>query len=128
MNKKVHKILIVEDDPSISGLLSEYLVGEGFNVIVAQDGDKGLGMAISDKPDLILLDIMMPKKDGLSMLKELRTTEEGKTVPVIMLTNEKSIEEINQALESGVHDYFIKADWDVKTLLASIRKQLLIDQ
>lgn len=124
MNKKIYKILVVEDDLSISGLLSEYLTDEGFNVIVAQDGDQGLEMAISEKPDLILLDIMMPKKDGLTVLKELRVTEEGKTVPVIMLTNEKSIEEVNQALESGVHDYFIKADWDVKTLLASIRRQL----
>lgn len=124
MNKKIYKILVVEDDLSISGLLSEYLTDEGFNVIVAQDGDQGLEMAISEKPDLILLDIMMPKKDGLTVLKELRSTEEGKTVPVIMLTNEKSIEEVNQALESGVHDYFIKADWDVKTLLASIRRQL----
>lgn len=124
MNKKIYKILVVEDDLSISGLLSEYLTDEGFNVIVAQDGDQGLEMAISEKPDLILLDIMMPKKDGLTVLKELRSTEEGKTVPVIMLTNEKSIEEVNQALKSGVHDYFIKADWDVKTLLASIRRQL----
>lgn len=128
MNKNVYKILIVEDDPSISGLLSEYLMDEGFNVTVAQDGDQGFEMAISEKPDIILLDIMMPKKDGLTVLKELRATEEGKSIPVIMLTNQKSIEEINQALESGVHDYFIKADWDVKTLLASIRKQLLIDQ
>lgn len=124
MNKKVYKILLVEDDSSISGLLREYLVGEGFNVIVARDGDQGLEMAVSEKPDVILLDIMMPKKDGLAVLKELRATEEGKAMPVIMLTNEKSIEDVNQALESGVHDYFIKADWDVKTLLASIRRHL----
>lgn len=119
-----HKILLVEDDSSIASLLNEYLVGEGFEVILGIDGEQGLELAISEKPDLILLDVMMPKKDGLTMLKELRETEEGKTVPVIMLTNQNSIEEINKALVNGVHDYFVKADWDTKSLLSSIHQHL----
>lgn len=124
MNKKIYKILIVEDDPSISSLLGEYLTDEGFNVVVAHDGEEGLEMAATERPDIVLLDVMMPKKDGLTVLKELRTTATGKNVPVIMLTNQQSIEEVNQALESGVHDYFIKANWDTQALLKSIRKHL----
>jgi DNA-binding response OmpR family regulator len=124
MNKKVYKLLIVEDDPSISSLLGEYLADEGFNVVVAHDGEQGLEMAASERPHLILLDVMMPKKDGLTVLKELRMTKTGKDIPVIMLTNQQSIEEVNQALASGVHDYFIKANWDTQALLKSIYKHL----
>lgn len=127
MSKKVYKILITEDDTSISSVLGEHLVNEGFDIVIAANGEQGLEMVRSQKPDLIVLDVKMPKMDGLTMLKKLRSTEIGKTLPVIMLTNQKDVEEINEALKYGVHDYFIKADWDMKALLESIRKNLFIE-
>lgn len=121
---KRHKILIVEDEGPISEVLSERLTNEGFDVIVENDGNKGLATAVEQKPDLILLDILMPNKGGLSMLKELRATEEGKHIPVMMLTNLSDTEDLNKALELGAFDYMVKADWDIASVVLSIRNKL----
>ncbi len=82
------KILIVEDDPAIIDVYSIALGQEGFKVIKASNGQEGLEQAEAEKPDLILLDILMPVMDGLEMLKRLRETEKnGKKIPVMILTN-----------------------------------------
>lgn len=121
---KLHKILVIEDDAPILEVLKDRLENEGFDVIVANDGNQGLAMAIEQKPDLILLDIMMPNKGGLSMLQELRATEEGKNIPVMMLTNLSGTDDINEALKNGAYDYMVKSDWDIAYVVNSIRNKL----
>lgn len=122
--EKLYKILVVEDEAPISEVLSDRLKNEGFDVAVADDGEKGLKMAIDFKPDLILLDILMPNKGGLSMLEALRATEEGKNIPVMMLTNLSGSEDMNKALELGAFDYMVKSDWDISYVVNSIRNKL----
>lgn len=124
MEANSYKILVVEDEEAISDVLSERLKNEGFAVVVASDGEQGLAMAESEKPDLILLDILMPKKGGLSMLQELRASEYGKNIPVMMLTNLSDTEDVNKALEAGAFGYMVKADWKIAEVVASIWTQL----
>ncbi len=124
MQKEPKKILVVEDEKILSDILRDSLENAGFTVIVASDGQEGLAMALDQKPDFILLDILMPKKDGLSMLQDLRATEQGRTVPVMMLTNLSDIEDVNQALATGAYAYIIKSDWDMADVVVSIQKKL----
>ncbi|MCK5356972.1 MAG: response regulator, partial [Elusimicrobiales bacterium] len=88
----------------------------GYEVLTASDGQSGLDAAIAKKPDLILLDIMMPKMDGMTMLKKLRQHPNGKRVPIIILTNLSSEEKLIEANKEGVTDYFIKSDWEIEEL------------
>lgn len=124
MQAQTKKILIVEDEAPLSNVLSERLSNEGFTVFVAADGEQGLAMALDHKPDLVLLDILLPKMGGLSMLKELRTHEEGKTIPVMMLTNLNDTEDVNEALAAGAYDYLVKSDWNIADLVDNIRNKL----
>ena len=83
-----HSVLIVEDEPDIRGMYARKLTSSGYNVLTAEDGAEGLAVALEKRPDMILLDYMMPKMNGLDMLKKLREHDEwGKSVPTIMLTN-----------------------------------------
>jgi DNA-binding response OmpR family regulator len=90
-NKKV--ILITEDEKSLQGALNDKLVNEGFTVLVAKNGVEGLEISLNKHPDLILLDLDMPKLNGMEMLRELRKDDWGKSVPVIILTNLPSSDE-----------------------------------
>lgn len=92
-NKKT-KILIVEDEPVINKLYTEELLARGFSILTATNGRDGLELAIREKPDLILLDILMPIMDGLTMMDKLREKDPyGKNVPIIFLTNLSASEE-----------------------------------
>lgn len=117
-------ILIVEDEPPLSEILKDHFENEGFRIIVAKDGEEGLGLALSKKPDMILLDINLPKLNGLDMLKQLRTYEAGKSIPAIALTNLNDTKEVNEALASGVSDFLVKADWSITDVVESVRRKL----
>ena len=117
-------ILIVEDEPPLSEILKDHFENEGFRIIVAKDGEEGLGLALSKKPDMILLDINLPKLNGLDMLKQLRTYEAGKSIPAIALTNLNDTKEVNEALASGVSDFLVKADWSIADVVESVRRKL----
>jgi two-component system alkaline phosphatase synthesis response regulator PhoP len=119
-----HKILIVEDEEVLLGVLKDRLKSEGFNVATARDGEQGLQAALKEKPDLILLDILMPNMGGLTMLKNLRATEEGKDMRVIILTNVSDSKLVHEALTYGVRDFLVKSDWVLSDLITTIRKQL----
>jgi len=93
------KILIVEDDFSLNEALQEVLEEEGFFVLSAKNGVVGLKQAFAEHPDLILLDIIMPKMNGMTMLRKLREDKWGRDVPVIMLTNVGDTKEVMEALE-----------------------------
>jgi DNA-binding response OmpR family regulator len=125
MVQKKIKVLIVEDEKSLTKALSAKLGREGFEVMVAHDGQEGLALASEERPDVILLDIIMPKMDGLSMIKELRKMDSyGKRVKVIFLTNLTDDEKIFEATESGVYDYLIKSDWKLADLVEKINEKV----
>ena len=118
------KILIVEDEVSLLNVLSEKLKLEGFEILEAKNGEEGLDLAIKQKPDLILLDIIMPKMDGITMLGKLRENSWGKHVPVIILTNLSSGSEILKSVEKKVFSYLIKSDWKLEDVVKKIKKAL----
>lgn len=121
------RILIIEDEMPLRGALREFLIREGFAVLEAENGEKGLEIATREHPDLILLDIVMPHMDGMTMLSFLRKDAWGKTVPVIILTNlsatdEKRNSDITELLPSF---YLIKSDWKLEDLLEKIQECLV---
>src|SRR5688572_33132735 len=101
MSDKKVKVLIVDDDAFLSGIYATKLELEGFQVVSARDGEEGLKAAMREKPDLILLDVLMPKLDGFEVLKRLKAEAEFKATPVIMLTNLGQKEDIEKGLADG---------------------------
>ena len=97
---------------------------EGFEVVVAVDGEEGIRKAKSEKPDLVLLDIIMPKKDGYEVIKEMKESEEMKNIPIILLTNLGSINDIEKALELGATTYLVKADYKLEEITQKIKSVL----
>ena len=124
-DKKINKkILIVEDEDSLLKVLHEIFIDEGFNVLIAKDGEDGLKIALRDHPDMILLDLVMPKKDGITFLKELREDEWGKSATVIVLSNLKDAEEVSVALEQKAFDFLIKTDWKLEDVVKKVKLKL----
>ncbi len=107
---KKTKVLIVEDEQTLLDMYSLKLSKENFEVIKAADGQEGLEKAKSEKPDIILLDIMLPKIDGFQVLKNLREMKGFKNVPIIMLTNLGQNEDKQKGKQLGATDYLVKAD------------------
>lgn len=93
------KILVIEDDLPVQKVLSEKLTAEGLEISVASDGEKGLKMALTDHPDMILLDLVMPNMDGMTMLKKMREDDWGKGAKVIILTNLSDAYKVEEASE-----------------------------
>lgn len=117
-------ILIVEDDIAMSDALGNKLVGERFKVLTARDGHEGLDAALGNKPDLILLDLIMPRMNGIEMLRKLREDKWGKSVPVLVLTNDDNPESMRQTLKDDAIDYLIKTDWDLESVIKKIKSKL----
>lgn len=126
MTDTMHKkILVVEDDRAEANALEETLTREGFIVTTAENGVKGLERALADHPDLILLDVVMPEMDGLTMLNHLREDEWGKTVPAIILTNLNLDDEIVRQKAPTDFAYFLmKANWRLEDVVRAIKKEL----
>ena len=123
-NNQKKKILIVEDDESLRNVIKDKVNCEGFSALIAKDGEEGLRLGIKEKPDLILLDVIMPKMDGVKMLKKLRKDIWGKTVPVILLSNDDNPEHIRETLKANAIDYLIKADWELEDVIKKIKETL----
>ena len=126
-NKKVLVIEAVEDDPALRNVLRDKFTLEGFGVFEARDGEEGLEVALREHPDIILLDIVMPKMDGLSMMKKLRETNEwGKHVPIIILTNLSADDEkINWAIADNEPAYYlVKSNWSMDDLVEKIKERI----
>ncbi|PLX97331.1 MAG: DNA-binding response regulator [Desulfuromonas sp.] len=100
------RILVVEDEKKVAGFIKRGLEEEGFNVDVAYDGEEGVSMAINSTYDLILMDVMLPKKDGISAVRELR--EQQLSTPVLCLTAKDGVQDIVNGLDSGSDDYLTK--------------------
>jgi|SRR3989344_6296960 len=118
------KILIVEDDKSLSRIIGEVLKKEGYDVSFAYDGEKGLAMALETAPDLMLLDIQLPRMDGKQLLEKLREQKNGSSIPVIVLSNMDDVETVSKMLEGNVKIYFVKANLNLSDLIAQIKKML----
>src|SRR6185503_14789961 len=99
------KILIVEDEQSLVDLLADKLRADGFEVATAGNGVDGLEKALEWHPDVVLLDVVMPKMDGMTMLHKLRSHDEGKKIQVIMLTNLSDSQKVYDAMAAGVFDF-----------------------
>jgi DNA-binding response OmpR family regulator len=115
------RILIIEDETPMRTALKDVLEGEGYRVLTAADGESGLDRALKEKPDLILLDIMMPKLDGYEVCTELRRLTIP--VPILMLTAKGQIEDRVTGLDAGADDYLVKP-FSTEELLARVRALL----
>lgn len=116
-------ILIVEDDQTLHKALVDKFTREGFLVLQANDGQEGLNQALTNHPDLILLDIIMPKMDGITMLKKLQATEAGSRIPVIFLTNLTDSSNMAGAMGGGF-DYLVKSDWRIEDVVKKVKEKL----
>jgi len=130
---KNKRILIVEDETLMLKTLVNTLNNYGFSTLEAQDGKQGLELALKEKPDLILLDIIMPKMNGLAMLKELRKEAWGREVPIIFLTNLsdpeaiiKATKDYTETLDNITYDYLIKSDYQLADVVKIIKAKLEI--
>jgi DNA-binding response OmpR family regulator len=120
------RILIVEDDPNLREILVTKFMSEKFGVMTAVDGDEALKTALGEQPDIILLDIMMPGLNGISVLKQLRTDEWGKTVPIIIMSNlDYSVHSAEVSLYKPT-DYIMKASTKVSEIVDKVKKALSV--
>jgi len=121
-NKK--KILIIEDDTSLSRILEGLLEESDFEVFKAEDGISGLELVFKEHPNLTLLDIILPKKDGIAFLKELRKDEWGKTAHVMIMSNTTEPDKVLSALEGGINDFIAKSEWQPADIVKRIKEKL----
>jgi CheY-like chemotaxis protein len=120
------KVLIIEDEKILIELLERKIKEDGYEVFTALNGKEGLELVKEVKPDLVLLDIIMPEMDGFEVMEEMNKLQELnlKKVPVIIISNSGQPVEIDKALNLGVRDYLIKAQFDPKEVIDKIRKQI----
>lgn len=118
------KILIVDDEASLGNVLATALTYEGYTTLKAIDGEAGLAIAEKELPDLIILDIMMPKVDGITMLKKLRENEETKKIKVIVMTALDDMGKIAEVLEAGGDDYIVKSKIELDGIIAKVKLKL----
>lgn len=118
------KILIVEDERPLSAALAKQLIQAGYEIIEAFDGEQGFALAKEHNPDLILLDIVMPKMDGVRFLKEMKKDVILENIPVIVLSNLSSGEKVLQAKEQNITEYLIKTDWKIDDIVQRIKDLL----
>jgi len=124
MPKDKIKILLVEDDSFLLGMYATKFEMENFKVITAEDGEKAVRAALKELPDIILLDIILPKQNGFEVLRQLKADQSTANVPVILLTNLSQKDEIEQGLKLGAEDYLIKAHFMPSEVVKKIKKVL----
>lgn len=122
-NKKV-KVLIIEDDSYISDMYKIKFESENFETIVAEDGINGIKEIEKQKPDIVLLDIVMPKVDGFSVLKMIKKNEDSKDIPVVLLTNLGQKDNVERGFELGATSYIIKAHFTPSEVVKKVKEIL----
>lgn len=123
----VTNVLLVEDDVFLSGIYQKKFEMEGFKVFTADNGEKALTEAAKKKPDIILLDILLPKLDGFAVLEKLKNDPETKPIPVILLTNLGQKDDVEKGLEAGAADYLIKAHFKPSEVVDKVKKVLHLE-
>ena len=121
-NKK--KVMIVEDDEHISKVYEIKLAKEGYATSLAVDGDEAVAKITSEKPDLILLDLMIPKKDGFGVLEDIKKVPELASIPVIVLSNLGQQSDQDRALGLGANEYLVKVDYPIQEVVDRIKGYL----
>lgn len=114
------KILFIEDEESLQLAMGEALQKKGYDVSKALDGETGLTIAKKHVPDLVLLDLVLPRKNGFEVLEELKKDSTTKNVPIIVLTNLEGSGDIEKALALGATTYLVKANYNLEDILAKI--------
>jgi len=118
------KILIAEDEEIMINLLQRKLTKEGYEVSIAKDGEEGLKLMKEIKPDLILLDIIMPKMGGFGVMEGMQKDKELKKIPVIVISNSGQPVELDKAQKLGAKDWLIKTEFDPQEVLNKVVKQI----
>ncbi len=118
------KLLITEDDPLMSRMYQKIFTFEGYEVVMAADGQEGLDKAREVNPTMILLDVMMPKLNGLQVLEKLKADPATRAIPVVMLTNLAGQQDAENALSKGAIKYIVKSEYDPKQV-ADMVKEIL---
>jgi DNA-binding response OmpR family regulator len=121
VQKLMEKILFVEDEQAVQKTFGESLSNAGYEVVSALNGEIGFDLAKKEKPDLILLDLILPKVHGLEVLERLKKDKETKNIPVIILTNIEGAEEVDKALELGAIAYLVKTAYHLDELLGKVK-------
>lgn len=124
MHESKATILIVEDDPLMSRLYSKVFSIEGYEVITAADGEEALSAVHKNLPTLILLDVMMPKMNGLELLEKLKSDPSTKKIPVIMLTNLAGTADAEKAMTLGAVKYIVKSEYEPKQIVSMVKEIL----
>ncbi len=118
------KILLIEDEEILLNLLDKKLQEAGYDVTVARDGQEGLETMKSSRPDLILLDIVMPKMGGFEVMEEMNKDEQLKKIPVVIVSNSGQPVEIDRAKALGAKDWLIKTEFDPQEVIEKVIKQI----
>jgi DNA-binding response OmpR family regulator len=114
-------ILIIEDDEFLRGLISKKLASEGFAVISAIDGEKGIEKARDQNPDLILLDLLLPNVDGYEVLQKMKENPATSHIPIIVVSNLGQSEDIDKAMKLGATDFLIKAQYTAEEIVNKVK-------
>lgn len=120
----MNHVLVVEDEDFLVRALKDNLVSEGHSVSVATDGEMAFEELKKKKPSLILLDLLLPKKNGFDVLRDIRSNPEWQQIPVVILSNLGEDSEIKRALELGANDYFVKSQHPIQEVMEKVREYL----
>mgnify|MGYP001612915690 CR=1 FL=1 len=118
------KILFIEDESALQKTFGDILEQEGYKMLSALDGEVGLKLAQAEKPDLILLDLVLPKMHGFEVLKALKEDEATGSIPIIVLTNLEGMGDVEKALELGATTYLVKTNYTLEEVVLKIKKTL----
>lgn len=118
------RILFIEDESALQKTFGEILKQEGYQMISALDGEVGLELAKNQKPDLILLDLVLPKLHGFEVLQQLAKDHQTKQIPVIVLTNLEAMEDVEKTLKLGATTYLVKENYSLEEIVKKIKKIL----
>lgn len=120
----MNRILIIEDEEFLARALKDNLETEGYGIDIVANSDEAMEKIRKSPPDLILLDLLMPKRSGFSVLEEVKNSEEWKLIPVIVLSNLGGDADIKKAMELGADDYFVKSQHPIEEVVEEIKKYL----
>lgn len=115
------RILVVEDEKMILSVLTKKLEDSGYDVSFSRDGKEALDMALKENYDLILLDIILPKMDGITLLEKYNEEKKENKAPVIMLSNLDNADKIEESKNRGAYDYLVKTDWSLDDVVQKIK-------
>lgn len=124
LQAKAKKILLIEDEELILNLLQRKLEKEGYKVLVARNGEEGMEKMRKTPPDIILLDIVMPKMGGFEVMEEVRKDKYLRLIPIIIISNSGQPVELDRAKRLGAKDWLIKTEFDPKEVIVKIKQQI----